>query len=337
MARSVRIEYPGAVYHIMCRGDRREPIFESDGDRLVFLETLGEACERAGFLVHSYALMLNHYHLLLETPEGNLVAGMKWFQGTYTQRYNSANGKSGHLFQGRYKAIPVDGDDPEYFRVASDYIHLNPARAGLLDPDAGLQSFKWSSYPSFISSGKKRWPWLRRERVFYCHDLPDSGRASRRRYAQYMGLKVRALCQDDSARSLAAEWADLRRGWYCGSKGFRDVLMERVDNSVRGRKRDSYLAGGMRRHDESEAVRLLSAAIERLDVSLEELCGRRQTDAVKQAVAWWIKSQTVVGDAWICRQLSMGHRMNISRAVGRYRKATDPEARIIRNMLICAD
>lgn len=74
MARSVRIEYPGAVYHVMCRGDRREPIFDGDRDRKVFLETLGEACERAGFVVHSYVLMPNHYHLLLETPSGNLIA-----------------------------------------------------------------------------------------------------------------------------------------------------------------------------------------------------------------------------------------------------------------------
>ncbi len=93
MARRVSIEYPEAMYHVMCRGDRKELIFDSDRDRREFMRTLGEACERTGFLIHSYVLMSNH-HLLLETPSGNLVSGMKWFQGTYTQRYNSANGKS---------------------------------------------------------------------------------------------------------------------------------------------------------------------------------------------------------------------------------------------------
>ena len=108
MPRSVRIQYPGAVYHVLCRGDRREAIFADDADREVFLSTLAQMCQRTGMLVHSYVLMSNHYHLLMETPQPNLSAGMKWFQGTYTQRYNTRHRLSGHLFQGRYKAIPVE-------------------------------------------------------------------------------------------------------------------------------------------------------------------------------------------------------------------------------------
>jgi putative transposase len=134
MARKVRIEYPGAVYHVMSRGDRREEIFRSDRDRFTFIDTLEEACERAGFLVHAYVLMPNHYHLLLETPEGNLVDGMRWLQATYTIRFKFRNNLVGHVFQGRYKAIPVDSGPSEYFRVLSDYIHLNPARP---DPECG--------------------------------------------------------------------------------------------------------------------------------------------------------------------------------------------------------
>ena len=89
MPRSLRIAYPGAVYHVLCRGDRREAIFRQDADREMFLATLGEMCGRTGILIHSYVLMSNHYHLLTETPEPNLVAGMQWFQGTYTQRFNA--------------------------------------------------------------------------------------------------------------------------------------------------------------------------------------------------------------------------------------------------------
>ena len=88
MPRCVRLEYAGAVYHVMCRGDRREAIFLADGDRELFLATLAEMCARTGTFIHSFVLMTNHYHLLLETPEPNLVAGMKWLQGTYTQRFN---------------------------------------------------------------------------------------------------------------------------------------------------------------------------------------------------------------------------------------------------------
>ena len=103
MPRSPRIEYEGAQYHVMCRGDHQEAIFKDDKDREMFLETLGEMCERSGIVIYSYVLMGNHYHLLVETPAGNLVAGMRWFQSTYTARYNARHRERGHLFQGRYK------------------------------------------------------------------------------------------------------------------------------------------------------------------------------------------------------------------------------------------
>ena len=156
MARGLRIEYPGAVYHVMCRGDQREPIFATDADREVFLATLGEGCEQTGWRVHAYVLMPNHYHLLVETPEPNLVEGMKWLQGTCTQRFNHRHKVRGPLFQGRYKAIPVDGQESNYFEVVSTYIHLNPARAGLIAVgQERLKRYRWSSYPW----PQKRWLW----------------------------------------------------------------------------------------------------------------------------------------------------------------------------------
>ncbi|HWY75166.1 MAG TPA: transposase, partial [Verrucomicrobiae bacterium] len=114
MARPVRIEYPGAAYHVMARGNQGQPIFKDVQDRKRFLETLQESHEKTGWLVHAYVLMRNHYHLLVETPEGNLVAGMKWLQGAYTQRYNARHEVFGHLFQGRYKALILDGKDANY-------------------------------------------------------------------------------------------------------------------------------------------------------------------------------------------------------------------------------
>src|SRR4030043_1613235 len=130
MARKVRIQYPGASYHSSNRGNRREPIFRSNHDYTLFLRTIGETCERTGWKIISYILMRNHYHILLETPEGNLVDGMKWFQSTYTQRFNRRHGVVGHLFQGRYKALIIDPKECENLLSVSDYIHLNPVRAG---------------------------------------------------------------------------------------------------------------------------------------------------------------------------------------------------------------
>ena len=131
MARSIRIEYPGAFYHVMARGNRREPIFWNEEDRAVFLRTLGEACGMTGWRAHAWVLMGNHYHLLLETPESNLVSGMQWMQNTWTRRFNSRHQVWGRLFGDRYKAVLVEGSG-YYYETLLDYIHLNPVRAGLI-------------------------------------------------------------------------------------------------------------------------------------------------------------------------------------------------------------
>ena len=116
----------------MCLGHDGRASFKNAEGRRLFLSTLEDACERTGWRIHAYVLMSNHYHLLIETPEANLVAGMKWFQGTYTQRLNAMFKCRGHLFQGRYKALPIDTEGNDcYFRAVGQYIHLNPFRAGL--------------------------------------------------------------------------------------------------------------------------------------------------------------------------------------------------------------
>ena len=105
----------------MNRGDRQEPIFRDDEDRALFLATLGECCAKTDWQVHAHCLMLNHFHLVVETPGGNLVAGMKWFLGTYTARFNRRHKVFGHLFSGRYKALVVDGSGTGYLKTVCDY------------------------------------------------------------------------------------------------------------------------------------------------------------------------------------------------------------------------
>jgi REP element-mobilizing transposase RayT len=118
MARKLRVQYPGAIYHVMNRGDRREAIFADDQDRQRFLETLTEACQKTGWQVHAYCLMNNQFHLVVETPQPNLVVGMKWLLGTYTSRFNRRHKEFGHLFSGRYKALLVDGSGSGYLKTA---------------------------------------------------------------------------------------------------------------------------------------------------------------------------------------------------------------------------
>ena len=164
MARKLRVQYPGAVYHVMNRGHRREPIFQDDSDRHLFLDTLGEACVKADWQVHAYCLMGNHFHLVVETPQGNLVAGMKWFLGTYTSRFNRKHKQFGHLFSGRYKALIVDGSGTGYLGTVCEYVHLNPARARLVQPEEPLSAYRWSSYGEYANDPKRRPEWLRVDR-----------------------------------------------------------------------------------------------------------------------------------------------------------------------------
>ena len=158
MARKARVEFEGAVYHLLDRGDRREAIFRDDVDRERFLATLGEACGRTGWRVHALVLMSNHYHLLIQTPHANLVAGMRWFQTTWTVRFNLRHRLSGHLFQGRYKSVIVDPDERGYFATLSDYIHLNPIRARMVGLDERLFDYRWSSYRWYAAkAGRPAW------------------------------------------------------------------------------------------------------------------------------------------------------------------------------------
>ena len=145
MARKLRVQYPGAIYHVMNRGDRREAIFEDDHDRQRFMETLNDACQKAAWQIHAFCLMPNHFHLVVETPQPNLTAGMKWFLGTYTVRFNRRHKEFGHLFSGRFKALVVEGSGNGYLKTVCDYVHLNPARAGLIGPEQALADFRWSS------------------------------------------------------------------------------------------------------------------------------------------------------------------------------------------------
>src|SRR5438874_3076329 len=146
MARPLRIEYPGAIYDLLSRGDRREAIFKSDSDRELFLGLVARTCRRTLWQVHAYCLMGNHFHLVVETPQANLVEGMKWLLGTYTSRFNRRHKIFGHLFSGRYKALVVDGSGDGYLRTVCDYVHLNPVRARLLTDEQPLRDYTWSSY-----------------------------------------------------------------------------------------------------------------------------------------------------------------------------------------------
>ena len=157
MSRPLRIEYPGAWYHVMNRGRRSEVTFSEYKDYYRFIDLLIESCELWNISISAYCLMPNHYHLLIQTPDGNLSRCMRHINGVYTQRYNKAHGCDGQLFRGRFKSILVEGDP--YLLQLVRYIHRNPVRANLTK---NINKYKWSSHIGYISKAKK-WDWLHKD------------------------------------------------------------------------------------------------------------------------------------------------------------------------------
>ncbi|MBN2161667.1 MAG: transposase [Pontiellaceae bacterium] len=334
MARKPRIEYEGAIYHIMSRGNRGDAIFLDDRDRETFLDTLEEACMKTGWLVHAFCLMGNHYHLLLETPEANLVTGMKWLQGTYTQRFNSRHKLWGHLLQGRYKALLVEGAGGEYFSTVASYIHLNPARAKLFDLEKGrLTDYRWSSYPLYFRPSKRP-SWLAVERTLGAMGRADE-RSGREAFRRTMQKRVQEIAGSDRPQEVDTQWGKIRRGWCFGSEQFRDDLLERLDGVIGSQgRRESFSGEEVRAHDEAEAVRLLEAGLRILGLKPSGLADMRKNAPEKQVLAWLLRSRTVVANQWITEHLHCGHSCNVSAFVGNVKRADRGPLMDLRNRLI---
>jgi REP element-mobilizing transposase RayT len=283
------VEYPGAIYHVMNRGDRREDIFKDDRDRERFLETLGEACVKTGWQVLALCLMRNHFHLVVETPQGNLVTGMKWLLGTYTSRFNRRHKLFGHLFGGRYKALIVDGSGTGYLKAVCDYVHLNPARAKLLRPEQPLSGYRWSSWPEYLKSPGQRRPWLRVARLLGEYRIPQDSKAGRRVLEQALEERRQSEAGED--------YKPIRRGWCLGGESFRQELLAQMTER---RGAEHYGA-------------------ERLETDVAK---RAKGDVGKVKIAGRLRAETLVTVKWIAERLHMGTAGYVNNRLYRWRKET---------------
>lgn len=209
MSRPLRIEFDGAYYHVLSRGNNRCSIFHTEEDYKTFLELLEELSDRFLITVYAYVLMGNHYHLLLRTNQGNLSKAMQWIGTAYTRRFNIRNKQSGHLFQGRFKSILVE--DESYFLSLSCYIHRNPLRAGMVKR---LIDYQWSSYP-YYAYPKKQPTWLNTDQIL----SQISQRKDRRQLYRKM---VQAY--SDEQNSI---WEQVKFGFLFGSQEFLDHIKGR--------------------------------------------------------------------------------------------------------------
>jgi REP element-mobilizing transposase RayT len=322
----------------MARGDGGKTVFETDDDRLVFLKRLEEVCGSCGWRVHAWVLMGNHFHLLLETPLPNLVTGMKWLLGTFSQGWNRARGRQGHVFQGRYKSVPVNCSDVDryYFRIVADYIHLNPARAGLAGGKAGrLEGYRWSSLVAYAKG--KAPPWLEMERVLRSFELAEDGRG-RRAYVAW--LEARSANEGGEIDEVAQ--AALRRGWYLGEATFRDRLLALVDKAKGVKPRQRRKADGLEKdHGEVDAERLIGLFGPKLGlpVAAVELAELRKGDERKAILATFLRRRTAVSADWIAKRLRMGHPGSVSRQVGIVKRDRKLQKQVneLENMCQCGD
>jgi REP element-mobilizing transposase RayT len=307
MARKPRLEFEGAFYHVINRGNYRRDVFETAATAQAFERCLFETCERLGWRLHAYVVMRNHFHLALETPRGNLVAGMHWLQGTFATRFNRFRTERGHLFQSRYQAILVE-PGPALASVVN-YIHLNPVRAGIV-PLELLVQFRWSSYRRFLRADRPAFlacaDWLRE--LGGLDDTP-AGWVS---YAGYL-----AWLATDEAEQKRQAFDQLTRGWALGSAEFRARLV--ADHQP-------TLARHALPGTELKELRDLRSS-HALDALLKS-AGKTRADAAddwkaapwKVALARELRRRTPATNAWIARELHMGRSGSVAQYLSQVRR-----------------
>jgi len=213
MARPLRIEFAGALYHVTSRGDGREDIYLDDGDRKHWLEVLGDVHDRFNWVMHAYCLMSNHYHLIVETPDGNLAQGMRQLNGVFTQRFNRAHQRVGHVFQGRYKSILVERD--AYLLELARYVVLNPVRAQMVRT---ADEWPWSNY--LATSGLSPAPnWL--NVTWTLAAFGQRRGAAQRAYHQFVA----------DGTGQPSPWEHLKNQVYLGSETFVERMQAHVSKS----------------------------------------------------------------------------------------------------------
>lgn len=303
MARKLRFEQAGGLYHVLNRGNDHHWIFEEDEAKRSFENSLFEACERAGWVLHAYCVMGNHFHLALETPQPNLSEGMRLLQSIFSIRLNRLRKERGHIFQGRFKSIVVE--DLDQLSWLCHYIHLNPVRAGI----CGVEELRSLDYCSY------RHLWDKRKRPQFLDlgtclqgagGLKDTS-AGRQKYAQYL-----ARLAEDEPRQKAMLFDRMSSGWAMGSKEFKEALL--------GDEKNMRACIELRMSDAREMRELvweksLATCAARLDIDLNALGSERKAADWKVAIAGFLKQKMLCRNGWIAEKLDMGTEYGVSRYV----------------------
>jgi REP element-mobilizing transposase RayT len=328
MARSIRIQYEGAYYHVTARGNHREAIFLDDEDRKYFLETLGDVCEMTGWRVHAWVLMGNHYHLFIETPEANLVEGMKWFQNTYTRRFNVRHKLWGRLFGDRYKAVLVEGGSTFYYETLMDYIHLNPVRATLIkvEQQESVLDYHWSSLAQgYAIPSHKRKAWMACAVGLKMFGFSDTTAGSQK-MVDRLNHRMREEAGDRCGLPLTVAERDKRcshfsRGWYWGTQEFsKKVFLLAEETFNKQRSRIYHSAEEHKAHGLQQAEAWYREAIMRAKLNQDDLNKLNGSDPRKIFIALFLKKKTTVSNSWLAEKLKMKSPAHVSNRLSKLDK-----------------
>lgn len=301
MARRLRVQYPGAIYHVMARGNGRQDIVRDDADRDRLQQELGRAAVRCGWLVYAFVILSNHLHVVLKTPQANLARGMQGFLSASANAWARRYRFSGHVFQGRYRTELVE--DETYLWTVTRYVHLNPVRARLVDHPA---AWRWSSYPGYAHRGR------RLERVAHDELLASwegefGGSDAAGTYRRYVTKGL--------AEPPESPWRDAYQGWVLGSGAFIDRVRAMVrGQSPTGRqgRREARLLAGL----PLERVRAVVCSV--YEIPPEELGQRGSRQPARAALAYVARQRTTATHAELMRWLGVSRPESVPNLTRRY-------------------
>ena len=315
MPRKLRVEYPGAIYHVMSRANGRGNIFETDVDRQDFVEDPGGDVREDRFRGPRLLPDAQSFSPGGRDPNGNLVGGMRWFLSAYTLRFNPRHKRFGHVFSGRYKALMVDGSGNGYLRTVCDYVHLNPVRAKLLRPEQRLLEYPWSSFGFYLAARATDRPgcgWIG------CWGARHCSRTTRRAAA------IRAA--DGNAAGRGERWGRVEgdsAGMVSGASG-----VQGEPAGAHGRKLGEHHSGELKRESaEAKAERIIREELKRLGWSTSELSRRPKSDPAKLAMASRLRRETTLPLKSIAVRLHMGTWKSLNAKLYRWRKTNETPGR----------
>ncbi len=311
MARRLRIQYPGAIYHLMARGNGRQDIVRDDADRDRLVEYLGRATVRCSWRVYAFAIMSNHLHVVLKTPEPNLARGMQGFLSAYANVWSRRHRFNGHVFQGRYRTELVE--DESYLWTVTRYVHLNPVRAGLVEHPT---AWNWSSYVGYVRD-RRRLEWVAYDELLaaWAGEFGGSGSQPATAYRRYVMAGL--------SQSPESPWVEAYHGWILGSQKFVDRVKALVINEPRrDRRRESRRMRGLSIPEVSEVV------CAEYEIEQSELSQRGSRHPARAAMAYLARRHTAATNAELTAVLGVSRAESVPNLTRRFQAWLSGDSRV---------